>query len=1217
MKPLPPWLPAAFTFLSETVVLGPLLKPFKAVADDRDKKRAEEALRQQLGDLLSVAEHTDERVRLLEVFAQVVHANFREILAFLHAQGTEASADELTAFAREMALAAYLNRTAGEHMHADHRGVVDADRDAHAASISLDDVYVPPLLLPARNLASADARERELLQMLLDREAVPAGRREQMETEYAALTGRRWRSEGAPEGALSLARALGPARHAVVIGGPGAGKSTLTRFLARATALGADAMRRRMGWSEPLVPVLIPLALFAEACREQPGLRLRDYVDQRMLDAGGEPLRDAMADALRDGHAWLLLDGVDEVSDYAARVRLVQAVDAFIAHHPEARVLVTSRPYGYIRLYGAVPHFTIFHFTPRQVTRFVVRWHHARERSRNPEAPDRRRAHHQAAALLREIARHPHVSELTANPLMLVIAALVSLDGTRLPQKRVQLYDRVAHTLMDTWNQWRSLLGREVGGVVLPPEQMLRVWGAVAVWTRSEGNTGVVHRAVLERRVAEVLRGLGHADREAGDTARGYLQAAAGQAGILEERGAGIFAFWHPTFEEFLAAVELATPASGIPDRLLPLVDDPRWREVILLAVGYLGVVRQDPDTATEIVLALLDRDPPLLEGLFHGRLLLAAACVADGVRLRRRVMEEVLVRLAGVVQVHPHHVVSHALQLALEAARVADPSPRLVDALLSAGRASGSLQVPIAQFLGAAAGGSVPARDACLALLAEESPWVRTEAAVALARSGDFRREVRQALLNPSTHTAAVPSGLEDFFREVPGELWRGYEDDLAADDPEQRYRAAAVLCDTGRKSPAVLAVLHALAADGPHGVGREAFRRLCAMGDDTPPIRDLLRQQLHSAFAWDRLEAASLLVGADPPDETAVETLKQMVLASREEDRDRTPLYVLQQTGRVDDDLIQALRERMRNGEPGHRMDAAMDLAFLGVIQDDVLDAFRAELHEGAAGGRFVAGQLLLEHGGGAAEDREAVIHAYRELACGDFPAFQQMSAEQLAASRLVDEALLRGMRARLDDPAPRVRLSTAQRLHALDELGADGVRTVEALLACAEGGVAAEACVLLFTADHFGAAARAAALRLLAAESNWHPLREAGVVDALSDAELRPVLIQALQPGATQGITGPLEHLVARRLVDEDVLDLWLRTVGGADDRGAAACLRVLRGQVLGADDVALLVELVRPDPPGAADFGSPAEVRRAARYWLFAWLRRTLAPQQEAG
>jgi hypothetical protein len=69
-------------------------------------------------------------------------------------------------------------------------------------------------------------------------------------------------------------------------------------------------------------------------------------------------------------------------------------------------------------------------------------------------------------------------------------------------------------------------------------------------------------------------------------TADSYLEAAARRAGILEERGTDIFAFWHPTFEEYLAGVDLTTPSSRAAERLVAVADDPRWREVVLLGVG-------------------------------------------------------------------------------------------------------------------------------------------------------------------------------------------------------------------------------------------------------------------------------------------------------------------------------------------------------------------------------------------------------------------------------------------------------------------------------------------------------------------------------------------------------------------------------------------------------------------------------------------------------
>jgi hypothetical protein len=138
-------------------------------------------------------------------------------------------------------------------------------------------------------------------------------------------------------------------------------------------------------------------------------------------------------------------------------------------------------------------------------------------------------------------------------------------------------------------------------------------------------------------------------------TAESYLNAAADRAGLLEERGCDIFAFWHPTFEEFLAAVDLTTPTSKSTSRLLPLRRDPRWREVILLAVGYVGVVQHDSETATEIVRSLWEQGPSALEPVFHDQLRLAAACIADDVGVKRTLAQQIIVRLAEVVLLLPY----------------------------------------------------------------------------------------------------------------------------------------------------------------------------------------------------------------------------------------------------------------------------------------------------------------------------------------------------------------------------------------------------------------------------------------------------------------------------------------------------------------------------------------------------------------------------------
>ena len=64
---------------------------------------------------------------------------------------------------------------------------------------------------------------------------------------------------------LPLATAVPQARHLVILGDPGSGKSTALRFLALTYAQGRGRVRERLGIDEDHLPILVPLSAFAAA----------------------------------------------------------------------------------------------------------------------------------------------------------------------------------------------------------------------------------------------------------------------------------------------------------------------------------------------------------------------------------------------------------------------------------------------------------------------------------------------------------------------------------------------------------------------------------------------------------------------------------------------------------------------------------------------------------------------------------------------------------------------------------------------------------------------------------------------------------------------------------------------------------------------------------------------------------------------------------------
>jgi len=252
-------------------------------------------------------------VDALAALTTAVFLKQHQLQDWLEGAGRPVQPAELTVFFLESALLAYRGRVALDYQYADHRGVVGARRELHAVSLPLDDLYVLPRLLPERLKAELHSRQWKLLRMLEDPD-LPEERRLALEKEYAALTGEHWQPKASwRDDTIPLGAVLADARLAVLLGEPGTGKSTLVKYIARSCALGPDAMQARLGWAEDLVPVVLPLASFADARSRSPGLGLRAFLTHQLVERGGDALAQAIDEEARAGRLFVLLDGIDEI----------------------------------------------------------------------------------------------------------------------------------------------------------------------------------------------------------------------------------------------------------------------------------------------------------------------------------------------------------------------------------------------------------------------------------------------------------------------------------------------------------------------------------------------------------------------------------------------------------------------------------------------------------------------------------------------------------------------------------------------------------------------------------------------------------------------------------------------------------------------------------------------------------------------------------------
>lgn len=397
---------------------------------------------------------------------------------------------------------------------------------------------------------------------------------------------------------LELPDVLRRSRHAVLVGDPGSGKTTFLRYAAQilARSLLADdpaPANRELGidaasTEEIPFPILVRLSRFAEYLRDHPDGTCPKDAPEHLLrylefDLKGRNLGlpdDFLRRRVLSGGCFLLLDGLDEVPG-PLRARVGTIVDELVATtpaNPANRHLITCRTRAYRGLsqLGGLPAYPLASFEADQVAAFVRGWSRALFQVRNhgKAASAQDEAERYEDELLGAIRSHENVGPMTESPLMLTMLAVVHWNQKKLPERRNELYEAAVKYLLESRKDHSAFptpLRREALQAL-----------ALAMFTDADGVQRSLGLPQAGRVVAPILQ-------VEEDEARASLDEEALQSGLLVTRTEGEVEFWHLSFQEYLAALELA--ASGEYWDVLSQggrLHDDRWSEVVLLVAGCL-----------------------------------------------------------------------------------------------------------------------------------------------------------------------------------------------------------------------------------------------------------------------------------------------------------------------------------------------------------------------------------------------------------------------------------------------------------------------------------------------------------------------------------------------------------------------------------------------------------------------------------------------------
>jgi energy-coupling factor transporter ATP-binding protein EcfA2 len=369
---------------------------------------------------------------------------------------------------------------------------------------------------------------------------------------------------------------LSQVRHWLVVGHPGAGKSTLARRLTRETANRADGP----------VPLFISLPYWAH----NPRLSVVDIAAEVV---SGDPTatKAALIRALRMGPAWLLFDGYDEVptddgagrnprAELSARLRSLAADEAFAG----TCIAVFSRPIDLHDISATYQRADLQRLSPPRQKELLAKW----------LAPD------EVESLL-EFTRTDGIrlqSEL-GNPLMLTLLAFVAIGRRREPEPWPhdvgELFGHALKLLMER--------GHTEGRPALPDPKLTRELAQkLALHLHTTGSDAWT-RASLAYFVDRLQ--LLSAHDEVWSDSKSFLLDLADDRGLFDRHHEDrLWRFRHRAFQERLAAEALKDQ----PNQALRMVmaAPAQWAEVYAMT---LALQDGDPSDGLRKLLAAAGKD--------------------------------------------------------------------------------------------------------------------------------------------------------------------------------------------------------------------------------------------------------------------------------------------------------------------------------------------------------------------------------------------------------------------------------------------------------------------------------------------------------------------------------------------------------------------------------------------------------------------------------
>ena len=356
----------------------------------------------------------------------------------------------------------------------------------------------------------------------------------------------------------------GTEQYLMVLGSPGAGKSTFLR------KMGLEALKGNKGnLKHRCIPIFLELKRLTEST-----IDLKKLIVQEFQTCNFPRAEEFTNRALRQGRLLILLDGLDEVPSDSTKNAIITIQD-FVDQHKDNRFIASCRTAAYRTSFRQFTDVEMADFDDAQMEQFITNWF---------SSPEEQQVN--KARTCWDVLQRPEnksARELAQTPLLLTFLCLVYGRAQRFPKNRAQLYGKALRILLEEWAAEKAIMQPDIyDGLSTELEEVLLAEIACKGLIRDQ--LFFTRRELVDAIKTFLANNLNAPQHLDGDS---VLSAIAIQQGIFIERADDAYTFSHLTLQEYLTA-QYIVDHQRISQLVVDHLFDERWREVFLLVPGLM-----------------------------------------------------------------------------------------------------------------------------------------------------------------------------------------------------------------------------------------------------------------------------------------------------------------------------------------------------------------------------------------------------------------------------------------------------------------------------------------------------------------------------------------------------------------------------------------------------------------------------------------------------